>query len=314
MREMRYLLILALLCAALPGAALTMTGKVVDLSGEPVAGARVRAILAFRLEDYASVKLTTTTAPDGTFSLKDLPASFEPLREWRYYLVADTSDARFGWIHDSRRFPEDHLYVITVRKLGKLEGRVVDFSGKGVAGAKVSPTEYRTKDYCLALEIPALGVAVDHLKTVTTDSEGRYRLEGVPEGMLATVRAEKEWLAFKGPEKPGGTTVVMIPGGNIAGRVVDGKGKPVAGAVVLARASYSQPGDRPGVLYMRGFVAGSGKATTQADGSYIIRGLNTLRFDLGFDSMPGKFVPLIRRVDVRAGETTIAPDLVEAAR
>ncbi len=309
------LLVLALLCSSVACAANTVTvhGTVADASGKPVEGARVRAILEYPKVDQASVELTVLSGADGSFSFRKLPLpdrwspSDLPAREWRCYFVADTADGLFGWAHYWTAFPADHPYKITLHKLGSVRGRVVDESGAGVPGATVVPT-----DLSLDLSGAALRTVIT-LKPVTTDADGFYQLDGVPEFVPVSVRPEKEGLAYKGRAQPFGSTVVMIPGGSISGRVVDEHGKPVSGASVQAVASYSQPGDKPGALINRGFIAGSGKAATQADGSYTIRGLGTHRFDVSLVGPPDLVARTISKIDVKAGQTARVPDMVASA-
>ncbi|HMD54027.1 MAG TPA: carboxypeptidase-like regulatory domain-containing protein [Phycisphaerae bacterium] len=50
----------------------TITGKVIDASGNPVPGAKVSARLTKRVA--GAPRLTATTADDGTFAINDVPA------------------------------------------------------------------------------------------------------------------------------------------------------------------------------------------------------------------------------------------------
>lgn len=106
-------------------------------------------------------------------------------------------------------------------------------------------------------------------------------------------------------------TAVTTPSGSLSGRVVDVHGKPVAGAIVQADESYDQPGSRPRGLVFGGFARfASGSTTTEADGTYVIRGLSPLFYDISLAGPPDLLARTVNKVRVTYGQTARARDLI----
>ena len=297
---------------------IVVAGKVVDADRKPVAGVRVRAILGNHFLDEASVKATTTSNADGSFTIDQLPAPppyslYVPASQWQYVLVADNTDGGFGWTSYNTQpkkgtMPPDCADIV-LRPSTSVTGRVIGIDdGKGIPGARVTASGFHTKDMCRVIDGPQFRLAIP-LRTAATDGEGSFRIDGVPEGRVVTYRVEKDGFA-QTDLSPDKNTIHMIRSGNIAGRVVDANGKRVAGVIVNASASDRQPGDPWGVMILRGFIAGSGSATTGDDGGYVIRGLNTLRYNLRLRNTFDLLAHVVKGVDVQAGQTAKAPDLV----
>jgi len=137
--------------------------------------------------------------------------------------------------------PQSH--VLEMVRASALGGIVQDTEGKSIAGAEVHIN--------LHLEEPSGNIYVDH--AVRTDSEGRWRIDGVPD------EAERFSLQVKHPDYGGdngrnrhisGDALVNVralkhaetldKGLTVTGRVLYEDGKPIAGATaLLSIRSYS---------------------------------------------------------------------------
>ena len=116
-----------------------------------------------------------------------------------------------------------------------LQGRVTTAEGRAVGGGRVR-------------------VGFDdatRARVVTTDADGRYRLEGLPAGAVRLRAAGaggalvSEELVL-GPGEVREVDLALDPGGGLDVRVVDEGGRPVRGAIVLARRAGRPLLEHPG--------------------------------------------------------------------
>ena len=120
-----------------------------------------------------------------------------------------------------------------------VEGRIQDAEGKPLEGVGISVSRNR-----LPGESPRTPPTASHVKT---GADGRYRLEDVPLGEIRISLNKPGYLLVRKTlvieAKSGGKNqfdMVMVkrpPGGVVKGTVVDGAGKPVAGAKVIHRGA-----------------------------------------------------------------------------
>lgn len=124
---------------------------------------------------------------------------------------------------------------ITLEKGGTIGGTVRDgSSGAPMSGAHVEARMVGTIGIPLAPDEPEAGSV-----TATTDTAGRYRLEGLARGLYdvsAVVRGFGR--AHQGEAKVGSKVeLFLFPGASVSGTVIGPDGKPVAGALVGAEGN-----------------------------------------------------------------------------
>ena len=211
----------------------TIGGKVVDPDDEPIAGASVHLIVPMNRGSnpgtvadpaHSSVNLwdvAATTGPDGSWHHDEMPANLQQVLI-RLDHPDFLSDVSFG----STPIPpiaqlRDRSAVMRMKKGLPVSGQVLDDGGNPVAGANVRQGETRSASY------PA----------TATDIEGRFRFAHAATGpMTLTVQAKGHAPEVRQIEVGAATPPVEFrlgPAAAIRGRVVDGQGKPVAGAWVV---------------------------------------------------------------------------------
>lgn len=220
------------------GAGHALRGVVVDSSGLPVAGARVRAIPRDRgietaMRTVACGVDVAESAPDGTFVVRGVPAG-------TWALVA-TAAGCLPALGEGLLVDADRGGIqLTLRRHGTLEGRVA-------SGFATGPVEV------VAVPLPSGGSAVQAFST-TLAADGTYRIEGLDPGPHAvrafpasSVARSREFveqarmglLASDVLVAEGWTTrfdlaALEPPGAAVSGTVHDA-GRPARGLVVAVR-------------------------------------------------------------------------------
>ncbi|MCI0588382.1 MAG: sigma-70 family RNA polymerase sigma factor [Planctomycetes bacterium] len=213
-------------------------GRVVDPDGQPVPDAKVsfgfnvtradeKGEFAFRMEEPGSANVRYGVVPETLIALKRglLPARFE----------APLQDGRPRW-------PS----TVTLRLGGSplsITGRVLDASGSPMVRAKVwlvDPTLFgRTNSLC---HVENLLVAENpgHWRTVETDANGHFRIEGLLDRPYRIAAMDPATLLRieEGPFPAGSENLLFrLPADalyeRVAGRVSSRAGRPVPGAVVF---------------------------------------------------------------------------------
>jgi len=218
------------LMAAWPALAGSVSGRLLDPSGKPVAGAAVKWI-AYRTDDQILLDQTSGTEPatlgetktgeDGRFRVAlDKPGLAVALR----IFPAGLPSIRLGGPYDSTE--DSSLDDLHVAPAAPLTGRVVDDQGKPVAGAAVS---------ALASD-PFSDVDAQYFGEGKSGTDGAFSLANAPAAPRAIlVRVPGYVPATQLQLEPRlDQRITVKRGGTIQGIVTDASGKPAAGALVVS--------------------------------------------------------------------------------
>ena len=269
-----------------PGTALE--GRVVDARGQPIAEAGVWVSAAGARSPWRGLFVQeeepdARSAPDGWFRVADLaPGQAVDLQVVRRgYAGAEVPGV----------VPPAEPVTVTLQPAVRVSGRVVDPDAKPVTGAEVFLMAERQRG----------GFSGSRFAGRTaSDDEGRFVFTDVEPGTLrVSARAEgRQPAELTGVQAVAGKDVadlelVLAPGASVEGRVVDGEGRPVAGAFVQP---VEPRGSRP-------FGRISAHATTDGDGRYVLDGLPTGPRSIAAEDDEGRRG--VGELDVRAGENRL---------
>jgi protocatechuate 3,4-dioxygenase beta subunit len=192
-----------------------LSGRVLDLDGSPRAGVLVRVAPqdAFGLLPGASEEGRATTDAEGRFRIERLGAGYK--RVWTEMTEVETGVAVQVLVRKGEGAEPLEFRLGPARSL---RGRVVDDAGRGVPGAMVNARVRR--DPRQAHQGPQGGYP-----GVETDAEGRFVVDGLPEGAY-TLNARKAGFSARGAfrhARTGGPEVEIKIQRNpvLVGRVVD---------------------------------------------------------------------------------------------
>lgn len=246
-------------------------GRVVDGEGQPVAGARLRAVPDGSRRSYRiDASGETFTGPDGRFTLDELSV------DTPHTLTAVHPDFAPASLHlealpaGARR----QGLEIALGTASVAFGRVVDVDEVAVPGAEVTLTPALASSEITALLLAARSGVPP--ATATTDREGYFEIGGLADGRfdLAADAAGFAPLAVPGVELPPGGgrvdlgTLFLEPGLRLEGRVVDSNGEPVAEVRVWARDDNAM-----GMGGLIGAESREADARTGPDGRFVVDGL-----------------------------------------
>lgn len=288
---------------------LTLSGKVVDQTGQPVTGAEVEL---YRREDRRLLSDTSdlrplrriTTGADGAFEFELPPTG----------AILFASCPGLGPVATALWAPNQHIRDerLVLVQPATLLGRVVDESGKPVAEAEVwvmagyfhRPVEGEYQYYPYVNALPRRPEL-----SARTDAEGRFRIPGCPTNACLDLAVHKVGKALRPAERryispetmqgrPGLEEIklVMVPAGTIEGKVLAGeKGSPLAGVrLVLASRQPGSSGYRPvAPIYSGG--DGSFRIAEILPGAYQVR---------AFFETNAPWVAPFAPATVEAGQTT----------
>lgn len=244
-------------------------GIVLGADGAPAAGAHVSVrpgLNAFfgQLTERQYRWLETVTDSQGRFDLPGVPPGSG------YTASATAKHLALEEVHGIEvRVGQVTEVSIRGHEGALVAGRVVDPQGQPVQGANVA---------MVYLDISRVLFSADGRSApVTTDADGRFRLEHVAAGRVALVAAGQdlapspiEDLAVVDGGVYDDLLLQLGEGATLRGRVVDDQQQPVAGAAVEVRP-FERPDD-PQFLKMMLKVRRV-TATTDADGRFVARGL-----------------------------------------
>ena len=305
----------------------TLSGRVVDEDGRPIANARGRlapagegGIRAFMRQQRGGERGAFRTGKDGAFKASRLPPG-----DGQSLTVShpDYESRTLGGLSLPAGGARTGVSVVLARGLS-LAGVVKDGEGNPVAGADVFMNQARTfrgGRGGMAVQMNLVG-GPESRERATTGADGRFEFKGLAKGdyMLAARKqgfSEAILDPAKVAEDAEPVELVLAAGASISGLVVDSNGQPAEGYFVQIRPRSG--GDSP----MRGLGPGGpgGRGATGADGFFSIDGLHAGEaYDLLLMSPDG---PGPRREGVTApaegvelvvpGKGRIAGRVVEAA-
>jgi|GEM_PF-1483533 len=208
-------------------------GRVLDRQGDPVTGAEVRESivstparlreLLLRRAERQGERGKVLTGADGSFVLGGfLPG--EPVQ-------LQVTKAGFGreevWVQANPTDAEIEPVEVVLRPAGRIRGVVLDEYGRPAPRATVAPDTSRADG--------------GWFRWVRTDERGRFEVPAVDPGRFYLVakapghaRSEPVLQDVSPGDQIDGVEIMLRPGFDLAGRVVDSKGRPVAGARVWA--------------------------------------------------------------------------------
>jgi hypothetical protein len=237
----------------LPVGGRPLTGVVTDVSGGPIAGARIDAAkLTLGRADRAIA--TTLTGPDGRYELA--------VAEGQLLVAARSSDYA-AQARNVEVGPAGAVADFALVPGGAIEGVVLDAATRRpVPGAAVSARRERTAGLVLG-EAGRI--------TVAAGEGGRFRIAGLRPGVYE-LDAAFEGRSSKAAtvvglgvaEQVGDVELLIGAGPVIRGTVVDERNAPVAGAKVTTLGRTDRPTE----------------ATTDAAGAFVLEGLGAGRFAL----------------------------------
>lgn len=222
-------------------AGVTVDGTVVDDTGAPIAGAKVR--LDRRAPRPRMGAATATTDGAGRFRFGPIaPGELELAASRDGYLPATDEEVRVAAV-------ESRTVTLALQRARRIEGKVVDREGTPVAGAVVVASPR--------------GQGSDVETSDRTGTDGAFGLDLRGGGYALQITHELFRPGEASVEAPArGLVVRLEPGAGIEGEVLDEDGKPVRGAHVAVVAAAPQQ-DRA-----------ARRATTDARGRFRLGGLD----------------------------------------
>ncbi len=229
----------------------SVTGRVLDASGKPVAGAKVQwtayrsdaeVLLDETLGRDPAVLGETSADAEGRFRIVlDKPGVSVALR----VQAQGHTPARFAGPFDSSE--ENALFDVPLTAAQPMSGKVVDEAGKPVGGARVFVVSTEG-----ALEGDSRSIAV-----ARAGADGAFAVPDAPEGARVVVArapdfnpANRIQLEAKSEER-----ISLQHGGSVRGLVTDTAGKPAAGVIVTTDDAAAQTG-ADGKFRLTGLPAG----------------------------------------------------------
>ena len=198
-----------------PGA--SIAGRVTDRQGAPIPGAAIGA--------WGQEEQVTETGRDGRFVIEGLSSD----TELHLSVCRPGFETMQSWFAASA--PEAARIVL--EPAGRIAGRVVDPDGAPVAGAEVRAS---LDGSGRSWSFPAPPCPPSDFARTKTDARGSFDLTDLAPGPVSLwVMAEghpKEVLTVEAGGSTRELTVALRPGAVVAGRILDPKGRPVAGAKV----------------------------------------------------------------------------------
>ncbi len=230
----------------------TLSGRVVDEDGRPVAGAGVSLLsssespIAAALRSRTAAASRLRTRPDGSFTATRLP----PGENQR--LVAQHPEFERGTVGGISLVAGGTRsgVVVTIHRGVVLTGRVADPDGNPIAGAEILAETSRAVRSSAGGSMARTRVGMrEEPRSARSGENGTFELRGLAPGAVAvTVRAPGRATESVDPirlargERPDPVEIVLGPGATISGRLVRRTGGGATGYFISAR-SQRKPSD-----------------------------------------------------------------------
>jgi protocatechuate 3,4-dioxygenase beta subunit len=268
----------------------SLSGRITDGSGQPVAGASISGLW---MDGDARFSREATSGADGRYRLSGLGDS--PLRNLSVratgYATANRESAA----------PGDTAVDFTLEKTGSVAGKV-EYRGGAI------PPAFRVQSFPEAgekQERPGLRIVMNNRPDedqVFTDPSGNFRLDNVDPGMV-TITAKADG---KAPARKSGLKVVSDQVVD-AGTLTLDDGRALRGRVVAAKDDAPIPGATVSLAPPQGFMMSSdrtaaGLAITALDGTFEIAGLEAKTYAI--DATQPDYSPNTGRVEIGADADT----------
>jgi RNA polymerase sigma factor (sigma-70 family) len=196
-----------------------ISGEIVAPEGQPVAGARVQAIMG----GPPWTSNWSISEEDGTFAVNDLDEGY-------YNLQVQHPDRNFKMARNVEAYTENTRIVLGLR--GSIKGQVVD----QLTGLPV--TRFEIHRYVPISDDSWWMVNSRFLEV--NDSDGRFTLDRIQAGEpTVTIRASgyaqrEQQVHLDEGEALTGVVVALSPAASLIGRVLDESHEPIVGALVYA--------------------------------------------------------------------------------
>ncbi len=270
----------------------TLSGKVTTPDGKPVVRARVSTGIRDANTRQAKILVESLTDAGGRFRLGPI----EPFYRHRFDLVVEADGfARLSTKRGALTVYPGRDFDLGTLKLDRgriFTGQVLDVDGKPRPNAVINPMVARNKFGHTVTDI-------GQIRTLTTDSDGRFRTQPSPVGHLRlTVRYPERQLAYvlrlvgpDGEEDLG--TIRLEKDVPFSGAVRDEEGKPIADVAIGGPVGFN--------------------ATTDTDGRFTLRGCGpNPKFQLNVTKRG--YAPLVGRVTVTDAGISYVTRAQERAR
>jgi hypothetical protein len=230
------------------------TGRIVDAERRPLAGrVRLDGFAGRSLPEFASDVLTAQARADGTFALGPLPLGSLSLD-----VSAPRHVSRQVTVEIGARGRAPDLGDLVLDRGLSIAGRVRERGGRPLAGVSLRAERH--------------GAGESSEAEAASEDDGAFLLAGLGSGRHDVTASAAGYVAARSIADAGGEPVELVlePGGQIEGRVVDGDGDPVDNAFVSAEEQSRSQGSASAVFEKA--EDGSGRFTLRdvAAGTYAL--------------------------------------------
>ena len=289
-----------------------ISGRCLDFDGKPLANAEVMIFC----QDYNQYTLNTLTElskdktdSEGRFTLGPVAPIHEEEIDYKNYLVYVPPNGHGPACKEIDYFNQntDSLELKAYKPV-TISGTVVTEDSQPIAGAQVWVEYIKLPESTVGYPFFLRTVAALPGWSATTDNNGVFHIDGVPDGVKIVLHVTKREFATSGITIKSGMVeekkqVKMVPAAVIKGRVLNAKtGQPAAGVRVHAEGVVI-------ILGPRRMIMPWAEAVTDEKGRYELESLHAYKYNIWAEEKDMTVVAL-DSFEVEAGQTREAPDLL----